>query len=294
MDNKAIFSFINKDFQTHESFIVFEYIVSLLNNKEEILYQENYENRDYLFNVFIRVCDYYIGHTLFGYSHTIDSDKENQLQRYLSEYLRIDNLVKKNVIDFLFFKLFVVDIYIPKIAVHYYYQQEKYLFIPDNFFFLNENVDNLLNNCTEFLNLTPFLDVNLSKKQIYYKLSIIFNILIDKKIYSNEIWRALIHHFSFNSNNLIYWKTSYNYIVTFYISSYLVPYYIYKKITSEALLSEMFNIFYFDKKSLIYQINNKIDKDEFLLSIKESYPDLYLIFKTIYEEQYISSNIEHF
>ena len=158
MNNKEIFSFINKDFQTPESFIVFEYIVSLLNNKEEILYQENYENRDYLFNVFIRVCDYYIGHTLFGYSHTIDSDKENELQRYLSEYLRIDNLVKKNVIDFLFFKLFVVDIYISKIAVHYYYQQEKYSFIPNNFFFLNDNIDNFSKNCTEFLNLIPFLE----------------------------------------------------------------------------------------------------------------------------------------
>ncbi len=56
----------------------------------------------------------------------------------------------------------------------------------------------------------------------------------------------------------------------------------------------MFNIFYFDKKSLIYQINNKIDKDEFLLSIKEAYPNLYLIFKTLYEEQYIASNLENF
>ena len=294
MNNKEIFSFINKDFQTPESFIVFEYIISLLNNKEEIL-KENIENNHYWFRIFIRLCNYYIGHQLFHHSHSIKEEQEIEIFNHLTKYLNTDHIVNKNVFDTLFFKLFVADIYIPKIAVHYYYQQEKYSFIPNNFFFLNYNIDNFSKNCTEFLKLNPFLEQNLSKRQLYNKLSIIFNVLFEKKIFSDLILNILVNTFLFDRKNcLLYWKASYNYLVNFYISSSLIPYFIYKNINSEKALSEIFAFFHFEEKSSIYQIDNKVDKEFFLSTIEEKYPNLYLIFKKNYELQRISSNFDNF
>lgn len=296
IDNKFIFSFIKKEFQTSESFLLFEYIVSLLDNKEEILFQENYENSDYWFHVFIRLCNYYIGHQIFNYSTSINSDKEINIQQYLSEYLITDNLVKKNVLDFLFFKLFVVDIYIPRIAVYYYYKKEKYSFIPDNFFFSENNIEKFLNNCSTFFNLNYLLEDNLSK-EFQDKLSVIFNILIDKKIYSDEIFYSLVNNYFFNYNknhNSFYWKTSYNYLVTFYIYSHLLPYCIFDKIESVVSLSDMYCMLITNKKLPIHKLNTTTDKDGFLLILKNEYPYLYLIFKQVYEEEYITFNIENF